>query len=114
MNKENSDIQMGEVPALLFIPGSLPPGGSISAESILVISTPTLYVYARDIVIADRTARHLQENDYAATQLMQELLKYKPNLGKKSSSDTSFSDSTFFNIEEWLKGDGSVVRDNEP
>lgn len=114
MNKENSDIQMGEVPALLFIPGPLPPGGSIPAERILVISTPALYVHARDLVIADQTARHLQENANAVTQFMQEILKYKPDLDKKPSSDISFSDQTFFNIEEWLKSDGRVVRDNEP
>ena len=104
---------MGEVPVLMFIPGPLPPNGSIPAERILVISSPALYVHARDLVIADRTARHLQENDNAVTQLMQELLKYKPNLDKEPSSDTSFSNPTFFNIEEWLKGDGRVVRDNE-
>jgi len=114
MNKENSDIQMGEVPALLFIPGPLPPGGSIPAERILVISVPALYVHTRDLVIADQAARHLQENDNAVTHLLEELLKYKPNLDKEPSSDTSFSDPTSFNIEEWLKGDGRVVRDNEP
>ncbi len=117
MRKKNVDIHIGEAPGLLFIPGPPPKVSETTPpERILVIAIPALYVHVRDLVIADQTARCLQENAKDVDQLMRELLKYKPSPDtsvEEIGNGTTFTDPTIFNIKDWLKGNGGVVLDNE-
>jgi len=112
MSEENSDIQIGEVPILIFIPEPIPPDSTIPANKVLVISSPALYIHVRDLAVMYQTQRRAKEANEALDHLMKEILKYKPK-PNGPSLDTTFLNPAIFNIEEWLEGDGESEEDNE-
>lgn len=110
MDKEKLDIEMGEAPYLLFVPDSIPVDGALPADNIVVIAELKMYLYVRDLVIADQTARRMEAQNEAAQKFYDELMKYKPSEEDDEGNPDETGPALFnFNIEEWLKGDGGMV-----
>ncbi|HEC64214.1 MAG TPA: hypothetical protein ENI23_02845 [bacterium] len=77
---QNNHIQLGDIPCLLFVPASLPPGSLIPHAQILVVNNPALYIFARDLVVADQQTPQFQQiSGSAAEEMMKALLQFKPN-----------------------------------
>lgn len=71
-------MKLGECPNIMFTPAMDPVSGRPFTERTLIISNPYLYVYIRDLVIANEVARESQNTDAAMAKLMDEIMKYKP------------------------------------
>jgi len=71
-------MKYGDCPNIMFIPAANPATGQPLTDKTLIICNPYLYVYARDLVIADETAQDTQHADEAMAKLMSEIMKYKP------------------------------------
>ncbi len=99
MDAGNIDIHIGDVPALLFVPGPLPPDVVIPAEQILVIQIPSLYVFVRDLVVADQQTRLAQQNSAAVQQMLRALLQFKPD-GNNIVSDKLNGENAYRELEE--------------
>lgn len=123
MGKENTDLRMGDAPALMFIPEGLSPDTVIPSNQILMVSSLPLYLFVRDLIVADQSARRLQEqrNDHAIAKMMEALLRYKPSAGKNADalgqttppSASTFSHPAIFDIGRWMEGDGEPIKDED-
>lgn len=71
-------MKLGDCPNIMFIPAADPLSGQPLTNKTLIICNPYLYVYIRDLVIANETARDDQNADAAMAKMMQEIMKYKP------------------------------------
>ncbi len=84
---DGNNIQIGDVPALLFLPGPMPDGTVIPSKNILVVQLPSLYVFARDLVVADQQIRQAEENSKAVNQMLRALLQFKTGNGEKAYNE---------------------------
>jgi len=74
-------MKLGDCPNIMFTPAENPVTGRLFTERTLIICNPYLYVYIRDLVIANEASQlnQIDQNaEVAMEKLMRELMKYKP------------------------------------